>query len=323
MIPLRITYNTLDTTRSLLPYMESVALNDVRAGRASTLTLTLNNADGRFTGAWRGTKGDSIAVEMPPASTERYAIKTISVRQSPRLVVWEAEARPATTKAVAGRGSGSPPPKSGAIVSEKKSWDKYRKNVTLKAVAGEVCSECGLMLKYCAKPNPEFSYVSRYNETGFHLINRLARSYGLDVRATAGELIIMGGVPKTEKSPVKPISVELAQVQSFGTAQEVSASSVQSGRLDPRKAAPVRHSAGDGDGVSDDADYDLDDASAIYDATRASAQSSEVTIIPRAGVVSGCVVQIADFGLREVTQMRYTRTGDAETMTLTTREYAG
>lgn len=314
MIDIGLKYNALNTTRSLVPFVESVDLTDVRSGRASTLRITLNNADGRFTGDWRGTRGDAIAVDMPPAKTENYAIKTIRIQQSPRVVVWEAEARPATTKTVAGRGS--------AIVSEKKSWDKYRKNVTLKAVAGEVCSECGLTLKYCAKPNPEFSYVSRYNETGFHLINRLARSYGLDVRATAGELIIMGGVPKTEKSPVKPISVELAQVQSFGVSQEVAASSVQSGRLDPRKAAPVRHSAGDGDGVSDDADYDLDDASAIYDATRASAQSSEVTIIPRAGVVSGCVVQIADFGLREVTQMRYTRTGDAETMTLTTREYA-
>lgn len=323
MIDIGLKYNALNTTRSLLPYVESVDLTDVRSGRASTLRLTLNNADGRFTGDWRGTRGDSIAVDMPPAKTENYAIKTIRIQQSPRMVVWEAEARPATTRAVAGRGSGSPPPKSGALVSEKKSWDKYRRNVKLRDVASEVCSECGLTLKYCAKPNPEFSYVSRYNETGFHLINRLARSYGLDVRATAGELIIMGGVPETERSPVKPISVELAQVQAFGAAQEVTASSVQSGRLDPRKAEPVRHSAGDGDGVSDDADYDLDDASAIYDATRASAQSSEVTIIPQAGVVSGCVVQIADFGLREVTQMRYTRTGDAETMTLTTREYAG
>lgn len=321
MIPLRITYNALDTTRSLLPYLESVALNDVRAGRASTLTLTLNNADGRFTGAWRGTKGDSIAVEMPPASTERYAIKTISVRQSPRLVVWEAEARPSTSKAVSGRGSGTPPPKVGAVVSEKKSWGSYKKDVTLRDVAAEVCGECGLTLKYCAKPNPKYGYVTRYNETGFHLLSRLAKPYGLDLRATATELVIMGGVKATARVPVRAIKVSLAQVTAFGASDVVPSSSVRSARLDPRSAEPVRHSAGDGDGISDDVPYDLDGADDVYTAVAASAQASELSIVPTPGVVSGCVIDVAGFGLREVTEMRYTRTGDTEAMSLVTREY--
>lgn len=318
MIDFDVVYNKLDSP-SLLPFLESAALVEVTAGKASTLSLSLCNADGRFTGSWQATKGDSISLRMKPAGLMTFAIKKISVQASPRVVVWEGEARPAVSKSPSGRGSGSPPPSSGAIVSDKKSWDEQVKNKTLKDIAQRVCGECGLRLQYCAKINPKIEYVARYNESGFHLVDRLARRFGLCVRASAGTLSIIGAQRSEDASPPESVSFPVNKIISLAKVDDVKPASVKSARLDPRSGEAVRMSAGDGDGVVDGYDFDLDDAGAIYDASVASSQAAELQIVPTAGIVAGTILSIDGYGLREVTEMRYNRTGDTETMRILTR----
>ena len=318
MIDFDVVYNKLDSP-SLLPFLESAALVEVTAGKASTLSLSLCNADGRFTGSWQATKGDSISLRMKPAGLMTFAIKKISVQASPRVVVWEGEARPAVSKSPSGRGSGSPPPSSGAVVSDKKSWDEQVKNKTLKDIAQRVCSECGLRLQYCAKTNPKIEYVARYNESGFHLVDRLARRFGLCVRASAGTLSIIGAQRIEDASPPESIAFPVDKIISLAKVDDVKPAAVKSARLDPRSGEAVRMSAGDGDGVVDAYDFDLDDAGAIYDASVASGQAAELQIVPTAGIVAGTILSIDGYGLREVTEMRYNRTGDTETMRILTR----
>lgn len=319
MIDFDVVYNKLDSP-SLLPYLESADLVEVTAGRASTLKLSLCNADGRFTGSWQATKGDSIALRMPPAGLMTFAIKKISVQASPRVVTWEAEARPSVSKTPSGRGSGSPPPSSGAIVSDKKSWtDGPLKNKTLKEIAEKVCSECGLSLKYCAKNNPKIGYIARYNETGFHLLSRLASRHGLGVRASAGTVSIIGAQRSEDTSPPASIEFPVNKIISLSRVDDVKPAAVKSARLDPRSDKAVKYSSGDGDGTVIALDFDAESAGDIYNADVASGQAAQMQVIPTVGVVAGSVLNIAGYGLREVTEMRYTRSGDAETMTILTR----
>lgn len=319
MISFDVQYNKLNCP-SLLPFLESAELVDVTAGKASTLRLSLCNVDGRFSGQWRATKGDSIALKMPPAGAVTFAISRISVQISPRVVVWEAEARPSVSKPPASRGSGSPPPKDGAIVSDKKSWkDGPLKNQTMRQIAQRVCSECGLALKYCAKSDPVFPYVSRHDETGFHLLTRLSRRFGLCVRASAGTLSIIGAQRSDDASPPESIAFSTDKIVSLAAMDAVSPSAVKSARLDPRSGKPVRHSSGNGDGTDIVLDFDADDAGSIYSADLASQKSSQMQIVPTAGIVAGSVLEIEGFGLREVVEMRYNRTGDSESMTILTR----
>jgi phage protein D len=319
MIDFDVVYNKLDSP-SLLPFLESAQLVEVTAGKASTLSLSLCNADGRFTGSWQATRGDSIALRIPPAGLMTFAIRKISVQASPRVVTWEAEARPSVSKSPSGRGSGSPPPKEGAIVSDKKSWnDGPLKNKTLKEIAQRVCSECGLTLKYCAKDNPSIEYVARYEETGFHLLTRLGRRWGLCVRASAGTLSIIGAQRSGDASPPVSIAFPVDKIISLQKVDDVKAAAVKSARLDPRKAADVQYSAGDGEGTDEDLDFDAEGAVQIYDASVASGQAAQMQIVPTAGIVAGSVLNISGYGLREVTEMRYTRTGDTETMVILTR----
>lgn len=318
MIDLEILYNKLDCP-SLLPFLESVELVDVAASAPSTLSLTLCNADGRFSGSWAATKGDSISVKIPPAGVVTFAINAISVQISPRMVTWRAQARPAVKRDVPARGAGFPPPKEGALVSEKRSWNNMPlRGDTFQDVAWHVCSECGLELRYIAKSNPVIKHVVRYDETGFHLLTRLARRFGLRVRASAGAVSILGGTSKSDAKPPESYPVGLDRVESLASVDAVEPSKVRSARLSPRDDKTVEFSAGDGDGPAVAVDFDAADPLAIYDGAVANVSAAELSVIPDPRIVAGCIIKI--FGeLREVTEMRYTRTGSDERMTLKTK----
>lgn len=319
MIDLEILYNKIGAP-SLSPYIESVSLVDIASGKASTLSVTLCNADGRFTGQWRATKGDSISLSMPPAGSVSFAITRVIVQDRPRLVTWEAESRPAVSKAPKDRGAGSPPPSSGAIVRDKKSWDDGPiRGRRLKDIADRVCRECDLGLRYLAKDNPVIAHCARYNETGFHLLARLCRRFGLDVRASAGSVSIIGLQRSADASPPASMRFSTDKIISLLKVDDVSPSAVASSRLDPRSGKARSAQSGDGDGVVSFFDFDVEISSAVYDAALASSMTAELAVVPTPGVVAGCVLDITGAGLREVVEVRYTRTGDSEQMTLKTK----
>lgn len=318
MIMLDVLCNRL-AVPSLLAYAESIMLTERQSGRASTLAVTLCNVDGRFLGPWRATCGDSLAISIPPATPDVYAIKKISFNSAPATVTWEAEGRPVTTKAPADRGRGTPPPPSGALVEDRKSWGTALKNARLRDIAARVCAECGLALDYVAKSNPVIAYLARYNETGFHLLDRLCRRAALTLRATAGRVTILAMQTREDKSPPASIALPASQVVTLAQSQSTAPRSVRSARLDPRSAQPVRYAAGDGVGTDIDLQDDAIAAGQLYAAVVAGSTMADVDIIPQVGIVSGCIVDISGLGLREVVEMRYMRTGDAERMSLTVR----
>lgn len=321
MIPLELYYNRLNA--SLNEFIEAVEYVDVAEGAPASLKVTLCNADGRFTRGWACTKGDALALKFGAATPEQLSIAEVSVQSVPKLVMWTASAIPATTAAPSGRGGGSPPPKSGALVTDAKSWQQSLQNVRLSAVARKVCDECGLTLKYVAKSDPQIAYVSRCRETGYKLLTRLCRRYALGVRATAADVQIISrpavSTGSSGSTAQQAIDLPLSQIEAFSNTAALAASKVQSARMDPRAGKVVRATAGDGDGAPVSLVFDADDADSVYSEAVLDAVAAQLTVVPDARFVAGAILQIPGYGLRQVTEMRYNRTGDGETMTLQTR----
>lgn len=316
MISFDVLYNRLDA--SLLPFLESVEYADTIGREPSTISVSLCNADGRFTREWACTKGDALSLRFGAATPEPLAISEVSVEAVPRLVTWRASARPATSKAPSGRGGGTPPPSSGALVSDKRSWDSMLQ-VSLRAVAQRVCDECGLTLRYSSRANPTIPEVARYNETGYHLLERFARRYGLAVRATAAQVQIVAR-PGTPEAPAQAsVDIPGSAIISMRNTEALKVAKLQSARVDPRTGKPVRASVGDADGAIVSLGYSMEDAASIYDEAVLDALAGEISVYPDARYVAGAIANIACVGLRVITQMRYNRTGDAETMVLQTK----
>lgn len=317
MLSFDVLYNRLSA--SLLPYLESVEYIDTLGKDPSTLAVTLCNADGRFTREWACTKGDSLSLRFGAATPDPFAISEVSVEAVPRLVTWRASARPATIKAPSGRGKGTSPPSSGALISDKRSWDSYTSTVTLREVAQRVCTECGLALQYSAKTNPRLLRVVRFRESGYHLLERLCRMHGLSVRATAARVQIVAR-PGTPDAPAQNVvDVPSDAVISMQNTEALKVSRIQSARRDPYTNRVERVSYGDGDGGIVSLGYSIADAASIYDEATLDALAGELAVYPDARYVAGAVLKIDGIGLRVVTEMRYTRTGDSEQMTLSTK----
>lgn len=317
MLSFDVLYNRLSA--SLRPYLESVEYIDMLGKDPSTLAVTLCNADGRFTREWACTKGDSLSMRFGAATPDPFAISEVSVEAVPRLVTWRASARPATIKAPSGRGKGTLPPSSGALISDKRSWDSYTSTVTLREVAQRVCAECGLALQYSAKTNPRLLRVVRFRESGYHLLERLCRMHGLSVRATAARVQIVAR-PGTPDAPAQNVvDVPSNAIISMQNTEALKVSRIQSARRDPYTNRVERVSYGDGDGGIVSLGYSIADAASIYDEAILDALAGGLTVYPDARYVAGAVLKIDGIGLRVVTEMRYTRTGDSEQMTLSTK----
>ena len=317
MLSFDVLYNRLSA--SLLPYLESVEYVDTLGKDPSTLAVTLCNADGRFTREWSCTQGDSLSLRFGAATPDPFAISEVSVEAVPRLVTWRASARPATIKAPSGRGKGTSPPSSGALISDKRSWDSYTSAVTLREVAQRVCAECGLALQYSAKTNPRLLRVVRFRESGYHLLERLCRMHGLSVRATAARVQIVAR-PGTPDAPAQNVvDVPSDAIISIQNTEALRVSRIQSARRDPYTNRVERVSYGDGEGGVVSLGYSIADAASIYDEAILDALAGGLTVYPDARYVAGAVLKIPGLGLRVVTEMRYTRTGDGEKMTLSTK----
>lgn len=317
MLELTATYNRLDADISY--WIEGITLTEKTGKDASTLELTLCNADGRFTGAWQATKGDSVAVKLGVVPAENYAIRSIGVSHAPKTVKWQCVARPVTTASPSGRGSGSPPPKSGALVDSKKSWDSID-SITFSGLLMRVCNECGLTPKYCAKINPTLKNVVRYNESGWHLLDRYARGYGYIVRATADRVqIIAPAASQNAGKAQEKITLRNTQILSYGGISKLDPAKVQSRRFDPHSGEIIEYSAGDGDGEAIDLSFDADGPLSLYDACYMASMASTLAVIPDARLVAGALVDVPGAGLLQITEMRYSRTASAESMQITTK----
>ena len=94
---------------------------------------------------------------------------------------------------------------------------------------------------------------------------------------------------------------------------------IQSARRDPYTNRVERVGYGDGDGGVVSLGYSIADAAGIYDEAILDALAGELTVYPDPRYVAGAVLKIPGLGLRVVTEMRYTRSGDAEQMSLSTK----
>lgn len=318
MISIELQYNRLNA--SLNAFVESVEYVDYSGTRPSTLSVILNNADGRFTREWACTRGDSLGLKFGAARTEALSISSVTVQAMPRTVTWTASAIPATTSAPSGRGKGEAPPAGGALVADSKSWTPELQNVRLSAVAQRVCSECGLTLRYLAKNDPVIPIVSRCMETGYHLLARISRRYALSVRATASEVqIVPRPATRSGGGAQSSVALPLSAIVALGSSESMAPAKVASARFDPRKGEAVRSSYGDGEGAIGDLVFDADDAGALYSDAVLDSMAAQIDVTPNEKYVAGAILQIPGYGLRVITEMRYTRTGDTESMILQTR----
>lgn len=318
MLSLTLQYNGTDG--ELLGDVEQLQLRDVLAKEASTLQITLRNTGGRYTGAWAAVRGDVIGFSLGSAKPRSYAIDKVTVQASPATVVWSASARPLTTKRPKKGGSGAaPPPPGAAELSTKSSWAPVH-DLTLSALLKRVADEAGMRAVYAYGKDPALGTVSRYRESAWRLLTRQARRFGCEVNASADILTLTGprrakeAIDKGEQIAIVLEDKDIAQISS---AQAITPGKVRAVTVDADKGKITLSDAEGEDGFAVLLDEPAGDPAAVLEYLRAEATEIRLSLRPRE-VVAGAVIEYQNVRY-EVRLVEYTRTGAAETMTLTCR----
>lgn len=314
MIDVKLQYNKLAC--DLMPFCENIQYTDRKSGSASTLNIVLNNADGRFLRNWAATKGDGITLNFGQAGGITFSVDKITTSFKPSVVTWNCSSRPRTTTTINSRGAGTPPPQHGAIVDEKKTRDTLT-NIKFSELLKLIAGECGLKAVYLPKNDPILSYVAQYRESGYDLLTRYAKRYGLELRATATALQIIAR--SGQNLPLQE-TFELGRDNIKGVAQnaEIVPKNAVFSRFNPKTGELDAASVGDGVGADADINGILDDVNSVYDQINLSSALTGLDIIPTFKAVAGSLIKIENT-IVEVLEMTYNRTGDSETQSLRTR----
>lgn len=316
MLPIIVDYNGVGA--ELLTYIESLTLSDVLSGEASTLSVTLSNIDGRFTGNWAAVKGDVLNFSLGSAKTRAYAIDKITVNTRPATVVWACTARPATSRKPSGGSSGrKPPPPEAATLNTRASWPAIT-GLSLSALLARVAGDVDMSHKYAADNDPDLGTVARYQESAWRLLTRQARRFGCTVNASADMLTIVNA--KRSSAAVAPVpqvavELELADIESLANSDSMAPAKVRTVKIDPALGEISSVDAVSGDGEEILVPSTGGDSEAILALHAALAREVRITIFPRE-IVAGAIVE-TPVGRFEVKKVDYSLSATAETMSLT------
>lgn len=316
MLPIKVDYNGVGA--ELLTYIESLTMADVLSGEASTLSVTLNNHDGRFTGNWQAVKGDGLNFSLGDAKTRAFAIDKITINTRPATVVWACSARPATSRKPSGGGSGSkPPPPEAATLNTKASWAPIQ-GITLSGLLARIADDVGMSHKYAADNDPDLGTVARYQESAWRLLTRQARRFGCTVNASADMLTIVNAKRSSAAvTPVPQVAVELGltDIESLANSDSMAPAKVRTVKIDPALGQIDVTDAVSGDGEEVLVPSTGGDSEAILALQSALANEVRLTIFPRE-IVAGAIVE-TPVGRFEVKKVDYSLSATAETMSLT------
>ncbi len=176
-----------EVTADLSPYLLSVNYTDFAEGEADTLEIGLEDAEGKFRGAWYPVKGDVMHFHFGYAGAElkypgAFEIDEISGSGPPDVV---------TIRAIA----------AGVNKTYRTNEDKAYENTTLAAIAQRVARRHQLELLGTIEPIP-IRRTTQIHEHDLSFLHRLAGEYGYAFKIKDGRMIFHKRAEAHRREPI-------------------------------------------------------------------------------------------------------------------------
>ncbi len=168
-----LTINGADVTRRLQNYLISISYTEVAEGGSDTLSITLDNRDGKWMKAWYPQKGNSIGGKIKLKNWTatgkdrvldlgKFTLDDVRFRFGPNEMELSGTSAPA------------------ASAFSTRDRDKTWKEVTLQEVAGRICKRYGLELEYKGEDHKIKALEQTENDGAF--LKKACEDYGLSVK---------------------------------------------------------------------------------------------------------------------------------------------
>lgn len=190
-VELNLSIGGIDITNDIAPYILSFTYNDNQSGEADSITVELEDTQGKFIGDWFPKRNSVI-----DASIRVKDWKGSGNTQVLKCGLFEIDEIEASQGTVSIKGVSSPVTYAGRRESITKTWEKMH----LKNIAQDVADKAGLLLNYTATENPEFGRIDQTQESNLQFLTRLTHRSGLAIKIVDGKISIYNEID-AEKGP--------------------------------------------------------------------------------------------------------------------------
>lgn len=170
----RLSYEQKDISSDVTPYVRSVTYTDYLQGQSDELEVELEDADGRWIGAWYPGMGDKLTLRIgydgePLLPCGSFEIDEIGFGGAPSIV---------TIRGLA----------TGVTVPVRTKEHKPYENTTLAAIAQRIAKRHKLQLVGTIK-EIRIDRATQFKERDVEFLTRLAREYGYAFKITGRKLV--------------------------------------------------------------------------------------------------------------------------------------
>lgn len=206
-VELDLTYEGVNISRDIAPYLLSFRYTDHGTGKADDLRITLQDREGKWRLPWMPQTGDSVTAAIvllnadKPGSRKSVSLGSFEVDQ---LVY----GGPPDTLQV---GAVAFPLGTGMKVEEKtKAWEK----TTLRQIAESIARTAGLRLQF-ETDNVSYDRIDQTQQTDIAFLAGIAEKEGATVKITNGALVIFDDRKFENQKPVRIIERGKSLVKTY------------------------------------------------------------------------------------------------------------
>lgn len=182
---LEISLAGADITKDIAPFLISFSYEDNRSGEADSISVTLEDIDGRFLGDWFPKKNSIIEAAIKVEGWEKQG--DIAALKCGTFELDEIEATQGTLTM---KGVSAPVTSGGRREKITRTWEK----AYLKTIAQDVAKKAGLKLKYTALENPYFGRIDQKQESSLTFLSQTVHKAGLAIKIVNGNVAIYNEV---------------------------------------------------------------------------------------------------------------------------------
>lgn len=177
---LEIKISGVDITQDIAPFLISFSYEDNRSGEADSVSVTLEDSDGRFRGDWFPKRNTALEASIVTEDWDGTAGATF------RCGSFEIDELEASQGEFSIRGISSPVTAAGRRERITRTWEK----TDLRTVAADIAAKAGLPLKYTADENPKYCRIDQKQQSSLEFLFHIVTKAGLAIKVVDGSIAI-------------------------------------------------------------------------------------------------------------------------------------
>lgn len=180
----KVTYNKVDISEALKPYLKSVEYTDVLTGQADDFQLTLEDKTGLWLEAWFPDKGATLTASI----LTKYWNNLNEAEKELPLGMFEIDEIECSAMPSEAKIKAVSVPNNTTLRGEEhtRAWEGY----TVKKIAQDIADKAGMQLNFSSKDNPTLERVEQTEQSDLAFLDKLCQDNGLSLKVTDNQIVI-------------------------------------------------------------------------------------------------------------------------------------